>query len=195
MMHRRPSRRVLGGHFSPPGNSFLEEGTMSHRLLAAALLALAPTLASAQVKSAPSPLEGVWKITEVITTGANAATNSSPQPNLVIFAMGHYSIISVGGTTASTAVPPAKDPNNPTDAEKIASYEHWKQLTANAGTYEVKGTSMTRRAMVAKNHSVMTATAPTVVEFKVDGNTLWLTSKSTDGQPESQTRTKLTRLR
>jgi len=168
---------------------------MSHRLLAAALLALAPTLASAQVKSTPSPVEGVWKITEVVTTGPNAATNSSPQPSLVIFARGHYSIISVGGTTARTAVPQPKDPNNPTDAEKIALYEHWRQLTANAGTYEVNGTTMTRRPMVAKNHSDMTASAATVVEFKVDGDTLWMTSKSTDGQPESQTRTKLTRVR
>ena len=168
---------------------------MSHRLLAAALLALAPTLAAAQVKSPPSPVEGVWKITEVVTTGANAATNSSPQPSLVIFAMGHYSIISVGGTTERTAVPPPKDPNNLTDAEKLAFYEHWRQVTANAGTYEVKGTTMTRRPIVAKNHSVMTASAPTVAEFKVEGNTLWLTSKSTDGQPDGQTRTKLTRIR
>ena len=94
---------------------------MSHRLLAATLLALAPTLAYAQVKSTPSPVEGVWKITEVVTTGANAATNSSPQPSLVIFARGHYSIISVGGTTARTAVPQPKDPNNPTDAEESRS--------------------------------------------------------------------------
>jgi hypothetical protein len=168
---------------------------MTYRVLAATLLIVAPTLASAQVTSKPSPVEGVWKITEVVTTGANAATNASPQPSLVIFAMGHYSMLSIGGTTARTAVTPPKDPANATDAEKIAYYEHWRPFSANSGTYEVKGTTMTRRPMVAKNHSVMTAETPTVVEFKVEGNTLWLTSKSAAGQPESQTRTKLTRVR
>jgi hypothetical protein len=168
---------------------------MTYRLLAAALLVVSPTLASAQVKSTPSAVEGVWKITEVVTTGANAATNAAPQPSLVIFARGHYSTLSVNGTSARTAVTPPKDPANPTDAEKIAFYEHWRPFGANAGTYEVKGTTMTRRPIVAKNHRVMTAEAPTVIEFKLDGDTLWLTSKSPAGQPESQTRTKLTRVR
>jgi hypothetical protein len=34
----------------------------------------------------------------VVTTGANAETISNPQPSVVIFARGHYSWVSVGGS-------------------------------------------------------------------------------------------------
>lgn len=167
---------------------------MPRSALLMTLLALA-TPAFAQGPTAAS-LEGVWRIAETTTTGANAATNSTPQPSLIIFARGHYSYLSVNGTKARPQAPPAKDAAKLTDAEKVARYEEWNNFTANAGTYEVKGTTLTRHPMVAKSVSVMTATDRAIAqEFKLEGDTLWLISKSAAGQPASETRTKLVRVK
>ena len=145
-------------------------------------------LASAQ--SAPS-LQGAWRVTEIVVTGANAATTSSPQPGLYVFSRQHYSIVAVNGTTTRQAAAP-KDPAKLTDAEKVAQYEVWNPFTANSGTYQVSGSTLTTRPLVAKNPGVMGATQTR--EFKIDGNTLTLIQKSAAGQPSSETRTKLTRL-
>ncbi len=161
-----------------------------------AVLLTAFVLMSAVVfaQAPASPIDGVWKITEVVTTGANAATNISAQPSLLIFARGHYSWISVNGTAPRTQSPAAKDPANLTDAEKVARYNEWGPLTTNAGTFATKGSTLTRQVQVAKNVFVMNSKNPQVHEFKLDGNTLLLIQKSAAGQPASETRTKLTRV-
>jgi hypothetical protein len=162
--------------------------------LSVGILATAASLGFAQAKPSASSIEGVWRVTELVRTGANASTNSSPQPSLYIFTKGHYSLITVNGTKPRTASAAAKDPNKLTDAEKLARYEEWEAFSANAGTYEIKGTTLSRRALVAKSVSVMTATSPSTSEFKVDGKTLVLVSKSAAGQPASELRTTLTRV-
>ena len=73
-------------------------------------------------------------------------------------------------------------------------YEMWSPFTANSGTYEIKGTTLTRRPLVAKNAEVMTTNPPAVGEFKIQGNTLVVTTKSAAGQPASETRLTLTRV-
>jgi hypothetical protein len=174
---------------------------MLHRTLLATLLVSVPilgcsqgeTAAPAQEEAAPS-VEGVWRVTEIVTTGANAVTNTSPQPSLVIFTRGHYSYLSVNGTTPRPAFAAAKDPANLTDAEKVARFEQWGPFTAQSGTYEVNGTTLTRRPIVAKNVAVMTTNPPIVAEFTLDGDTLVLTTKSAAGQPASETRATLTRV-
>ena len=40
-------------------------------------------------------LEGAWRVTEVVVTGANASTNKTPQPGLYIFTKKHYSVVTV----------------------------------------------------------------------------------------------------
>lgn len=164
---------------------------MTNRVALLSLFLLVPGPAFPQGNSA---IDGVWKIAEVVTTGANPATNSSPQPSVIIFARGHYSWLSVGGTTPRKQPAPAATPGKLTDADKVARYEEWNPFTANTGTFEVKGTTLTRRILVAKNVSVMTATAPNVQELKLEGDTLWLTGPA-PGDPKSQTRFKLTRVR
>jgi hypothetical protein len=174
---------------------------MLHRALLATLLVSVPILgctqaappAPAREEAAPS-VEGVWKITDIVITGANAGTNPSPQPSLVIFTRGHYSYLSVNGSATRPEFTAAKDPAKLTDAEKLARFEQWNPFTANAGTYEINGTTLTRRAIVAKNVTVMTTDAPFVSEFTLDGNTLVLITKSAEGQPASETRTTLTRV-
>jgi hypothetical protein len=58
-------------------------------------LAGATTVAGQSKSSSRGPLEGVWRVAEVTTTGAKASTNKQPQPGLVIFTAKHYSIIRV----------------------------------------------------------------------------------------------------
>ena len=137
-------------------------------------------------------LEGAWRVSEVVVTGADASTNKAPQPGLYLFTKKHYSVLSVSGTEPRKPFPAAKDPAKLTDAEKIARFESWDGFTANSGTYEVKGSTLTTTPIVAKNPSVM-GRAQTR-EFKLAGSTLTLISKSAAGQPASETRTTLTRV-
>lgn len=164
---------------------------MTSRAILFTLCVLFPGVAYSQTVS---PIDGVWRITEVVTTGANAATNANPQQSVIIFARGHYSWININGTTPRTQAPAAKDPTKPSDAEKVARHDEWGPLTANSGTFEVKGTTLTRRLLVAKNVGAMTSTTPTVQQFKLEGDTLWLTGPS-PGNPKNETRFKLTRVK
>ena len=148
---------------------------MKRYALSLVLSVLSANAAFAQTKS---PVEGVWKAAEVIPASSSTTEKpksiTSPQPGLLIFTKGYYSMVLVTGENPRTAVEP-KDRQNLTDAEKIAFYEQWRAFTANSGTYEIKGSTVTRRPSVAKNVSVMTSQEPIVTEFKMEGpNTLWL---------------------
>ena len=147
---------------------------------------------------ARGPLEGVWKVTEEVVTGANASSTTSPQPSLFIFTRTHYSMLRVASAQPRTLFK-AMDPTN---EERTAAYD---TFTANSGTYEVTGTTLTVRPIVAKNPNFM-AGGFDKYQFRVDGDTLSLTSKSTDismrvgdrlvpgSGPVSETRRKLIRV-
>ena len=126
-----------------------------------------------------SPVEGVWQVAAwafpSTSPAENGRTVTSPQPGLVIFTKGFFSQLVVRGEQARVAVAPPQIPQNLTDAEKIALYEHWRPVTANGGTYEVKGSTLILHAMVAKNLAVSAQETPVELTFKLDGpNTLWL---------------------
>lgn len=148
---------------------------MKRYALTLVLTVLSASAAFAQTKS---PVEGVWKVAEVIPASSNAAEKpkpiTNPQPGLLIFTKGYYSVVVVIGENPRAEVE-AKDRQNLTDAEKIAFYEQWRAFGANSGTYEIKGSTLTRRPSVAKNVGVMSGQPPIVAEFKMEGpNTLWL---------------------
>ena len=136
-------------------------------------------------------IQGVWRVQERVITGENPSSTNTPQPGIYVYTARHYSVVQIPGTSARPQVPPVKVAGKPTDAEKIAIYPQWLQFNASAGTYEIKGTTLTTKPMVAKNESVMAGPGMTYT-FKLDGNTLWLTQKSEDGKTTTQTR--LTRL-
>lgn len=140
----------------------------------------------------PASLHGAWRVTEITTTGAGAATNKSPQPALYIFTKQHYSLVTVNGTTPRKNFGNAADPAKLTDAEKLARYDAWENFSANSGTYQVSGVTLTTSPLTAKNPGVMGTTQAR--EFEIEGNTLILIQKSAAGQPASQTTTRLTRL-
>jgi hypothetical protein len=164
---------------------------MRCRLLAA-LLVLSPIIAFAQTK-APS-IEGVWQITSVVTTGAGAVNIPKAQPGLVTFAKSRYSWVSVNTPAPRAKVAPVRDPNKLTDAEKIARFDQWGPFTGNAGTYQISGTTITRRPTVAKNEAVMTTDPPLVAQFRIEGTRLTMVAKSPTGQPASETTVTLTRV-
>jgi hypothetical protein len=167
---------------------------MSLRSIALALVVVAVPL-TLVAQNPPASVQGVWKLAEVqIIGGTNPRTVSTPQPALSIFTKGHYSIMSVNADKPRTSIPPpAAGATAPTDAQKIALYEHWAPFTANAGTYTVKGTTITTQPLVAKNESVMQGQGQTR-EYKLEGQTLWLITKPAPGGPGAETRMKLTRL-
>ena len=137
-------------------------------------------------------LEGAWRVSEVVVTGANASTNRSPQPGLFLFTGRHYSIVTVNGTAPRKETAAAANPAQLTDAEKLARYEAWRPFTANSGTYEVSATTLTTRPLVAKNPNAMGTS--TTWERKIEGNTLTLVLRSGANQPASEQRITLTRI-
>ncbi len=166
---------------------------MSLRSAALAVVALSIPLALVAQSNAGS-IQGVWKVAEVqVIGGNNPRTITAPQPALYIFTKGHYSILSINGDKPRTVVPPPAAGAPLTDAQKIAAYDHWAPFTANAGTYTIKGSTIMTKPLVAKNEGVMQGEGQTR-EFKLEGQTLWLTAKPAAGQPGAETRTKLTRL-
>ncbi len=170
---------------------------MSRTLKALITLIAFSTVLAAQ--TAPKkPLEGVWKVVESVVTGANASTNTNPQPSLFIFTKTHYSMMSVSGNQPRALF----KAEQPTNQEKVPAFD---SFVANTGTYEVMGSTLTIRPIVARYPNFM-AGGFDKYQFRIEGNTLWLTDKSTDlnyrigervvpsSAPVSETRLKLVRV-
>jgi hypothetical protein len=166
---------------------------IARRATLALTAAICLSAASAAAQPSANSVEGVWKVTSAVATGANPVTNTSPQPSLYIFARGHYANVADNGRAARTAVTFA-DPAKPTDAEKLAKYDEWAPIGAQAGTYEVKGSTLIRHPIVAKNVGALTPPDQSS-EITVTGDTLVITTKSPPGQPAREQRLTLTRVR
>ena len=161
------------------------------------LLVLCTTAVSAQ-SSTKKPIEGAWKVTEIVVTGTDASNVTNPQPGLIIFARKHYSAMWVPGNQPRSLF----KGEDPTSEEKIAAYD---SFVANSGTYEVAGATLTLHPMVARSPNFM-AGGVSKFQLRIEGTTLWLTQKNTDlslstgnrvapsSGPASETRLKLSRV-
>ena len=170
---------------------------MSQALKSLMLLTLFATLLSAQ-SAAKKPIEGVWKVTEIVITGAGASNVASPQPSLFIFTQRHYSQTWVQGSQPRTLF----KAEEPTNEEKIPAFD---SFVANTGTYEITGSTLTIKPIVARYPNFM-AGGSDKYQFRIEGNTLSLTEKTTDqtsrignrvtpsAAPVSETRLKLVRV-
>jgi hypothetical protein len=136
------------------------------------VMALACLGAAAQMKNS---LQGGWRVTEQTPTGQNAQTNRNPQPGLLIFTGKYYSVMLVNSAQPRPDVP--ADQAQITPAQALATFG---PFTANSGTYEVSGNTLTTHPLVAKNPAIMGGTV--TYSFKVDGDTLTLTNTSGAGQ-------------
>lgn len=125
----------------------------------------------ALIVSAPSPvlaqsLEGVWKPVEiVIDSGPNRGRHTTDvQPGLLIFTKRHYSLMFVQGFKARPL------PSDSASNEQLGLL--FLPFTANAGTYQRTGSTVTFSPTVAKNPAVM-AGKPVTMSVRVKGDTLW----------------------
>jgi len=142
-----------------------------------------------------NPLVGAWRVTDMRTTSPDGSvTMSNPQPGLYIFTETHYSMMYV----------PSEEPRpldagdipmlgslNPTDEEKVAS---WETFIANSGTYELSGDTLTTRPMVAKSANLMAAGGPLTMSYEVMGDMLHVTF-APPWTPDIETFTMLVRIR
>ena len=132
-------------------------------LTALAVVIFMPLTAQAQ----SSALQGAWTITEVsVTTPDTSWTEANPQPGLYIFLEPHYSTLIVQGSE-----PRELFSDDPTDAEFLAAFS---LFVANSGTYEVSGTTLTVRPLVALHPNSMSNNSYTYT-YRVEGDTLRLT--------------------
>ena len=137
---------------------------MKNTLLSLTMVVAGISLAGAV--QAQSTLEGVWQIEEVtIVGGANEGTYTNPQPSLYIFTEQHYSTLIVPGDS-----PRQLFSDETTDEETLAAFDNF---IANAGTYQVAGSTLTVLASVAKVPGAMTGEAFTY-EYSLDGDSLTL---------------------
>lgn len=161
---------------------------MNARLLWLVGLALTSNI-SVLGQSKRGPLEGVWQVSDVTRSGPAGVMTSQPGPNLTIFAAKHYSRIDV-----HTQKPrPALANSATATAEELR--EVWGPLVAEAGTYELTGTLLTLRPIVAKNPAAMEPHVSLVYFFKLENNTLILTAQRDQNGPVANPFTvKLVRL-
>ena len=165
--------------------------------LSIVLLLLSGMLA-AQNSGKKRPIEGVWKIVEIVETGPGASSTSIPQPSLLIVTRRHYSFMRARGEKPRALYAAER----PTDAEKLAAFN---SFVANTGSYEVSGSTLTFHPIVSRNPNYM-AGGFTTYRFRIAGNNLWLMEKSSDSSyrvgdkvlpssaPASETTTKFVRI-
>jgi len=127
--------------------------------IALGVLVLLPTTHARSVSAATNPLQGVWQIMD--PSGRTAG--------LYIFAGTHYSMMA-----ATTDRPEIADLNKATADEMRALYG---PLAANAGVYEIDGSAITIRPVVAKFPVVMKPGANEVYGFRIEDNVLFLTQQ------------------
>lgn len=166
----------------------MSEQTKS-RLLFALGLSLV-LIGSSLAQASPNPLQGVWKLTEVTTTGPKGVKQAAPQPGFYLFTGKHYSIVTVNSDAPRPDLP--RDTNTATLEQLQAS---WGPFTGQSGTYEVKGSEVTFHALAAKNPSAMKDGNFSTSSFKIEGNTLTLVNKANQAGPATNPTTrKLTRV-
>jgi hypothetical protein len=129
-----------------------------------------------QSSSAQGKIEGVWKVTEVSMSGPQGFKNTNPQPSLFIFAKKYYTAVGI----TSDKPRPVQPLEKATDAQKVAA---WAEFDVHAGTYEVKGTTLTTHDAITKNPEEMKPGSFGSFDFKIEGNTLMLILKAMGSGP------------
>jgi hypothetical protein len=160
---------------------------MRRLLIAAAVVGVMASAASvgfSQAKPSATPsIEGVWRKTSEVTTGTNPSSNPKVPASMVIYTKNHYSIVEMNSARQGPAPAPPKVAGKLTDAEKVARYEDWQPVTANSGTYQIKGTTLTRHPLVDKG-SPAPGTTDAVRELKFEGNNKMLQIAKSVGREE-----------
>jgi len=124
---------------------------------------------------AQTPLTGVWEVEEITRDGGRFQ-GTSTEPGLIFFGDEHYSVMHVN---APRPLEPEDTPRRELSYEQmLAAYD---PFTANAGTYEVEGTTVTMRPSVTLSARFISGVEATS-EYRMDGDMLVLTSTNDDGE-------------
>jgi hypothetical protein len=141
-------------------------------------LAIAPARVGFVTAAAENPLQGVWRVVDPA---------GQPGSGVYIFTAKHYSMM-----VASVDRPDITDTSQAT-ADQLRAL--WNPMVANAGAYEIQGSLVTIRPIVAKIPVVMKPGAYEVYAFRVEGTTLSLTQqRNVRGPVEGRTPTTLVRV-
>ncbi len=122
-------------------------------------------------------VEGVWKSVEVtVTTSDSTFTNEVTHPNLLVLTKRHFASMFIVG-----AEPRPELPDEPSDELLLAA---WRPFRANAGTYEVSGSEMTTKVIVAKNPNATAEQRENTSAFELEGDVMHrtFTSRTTGDQ-------------
>lgn len=144
----------------------------------AALLALSVCAPPMEVQQS---VQGAWTFVEV-----RGEADGSPweipaevkQPSVIIFTDGYYSIAGVGGVAPREPMPEGAIRATLTPEQAAAI---WIPYTSNSGRYEVSGSTIITRPIVALLPNSMAEGTEFVYEFEWDGEELMLTERSEDG--------------
>ncbi len=124
---------------------------------------------SSDLPEEPSdPLVGVWLVATLTTP--DRETIDPAGPGQFIFANGRYSAVYSLGAEER---PHAAAGFNPTADEKVTQYD---TIIVNSGIYEVNGSELTLRPIVAKTPEY--AGGSSTMEFRIDGDILTTTMRS-----------------
>jgi len=158
-------------------------------------LGILASLESQSTPVTPQSVEGVWKGISVVVTGTAGYTIANRLSMMIIYTKRHYSVLAQDGDGRQTprqVPPPLSTPGKPTDAEKIARYEFWAPIVADAGTYELRGSTLIQRQIVNKDGPLIERRREITIED--GGQTLVEITKGAPGQPARETRRSFTRL-
>ncbi|MDX1566369.1 MAG: hypothetical protein R3223_01130 [Longimicrobiales bacterium] len=125
-------------------------------------------------QSVSERLQGAWRVVEIGDDAPPPGERGSAQPGLLLFAGDHYSY------TLITRPRPGM-PQGLAAAEELLAV--WNPFTANAGTFEISGDTMTRRPLVAKNPNAMGPGVYNEYTFRLEADTLWVTTVGTETGP------------
>jgi len=143
-----------------------------------------------QTAAASPSLKGAWKTVEQFgrSPSGDWTVGATPYLSLYIFTDKHYSYMFAPGLAPRRLF--AGDPNQPTDAEKVAAYN---SFVAGSGTYTLTGSTLTLNAVLHKNPNEMNG-HPLKYEIEILGSTLRMTIANPPFAPGLERRTVLVRV-
>ena len=132
------------------------------------LVSCAQPPAPAEQAAPVNQLQGVWSMS-AMNPGGGETTIDPSQPGLFIFTGAHYSAVySPGGRPR----PRSATSFSPTSEEKVAQFD---TIIVNTGTYEVSGSTVTFRPLVARSPEFVGGQS--TMNFQIDGDVLTLTEQ------------------
>jgi len=127
--------------------------------------------------AAAQNVAGAWRLDEIKSTVTGVPSGKFTNPNMYLFTKGSWSITRVEGDKPRSMEPWA----SMTQEQVVDTYI--KQFSASAGTYEMKGDTLTMKTTIAKNPAYMARANWIAYTVNVTGNTMTLTAAATNEGP------------